>query len=46
MSVSPTLVESDSMNRVLSEDKKESLYRVVVFDESVRTVLAKPVAAT
>ena len=32
VSVSPTSVESDSMNRVLSEDKKQSLYRVVVFD--------------
>ena len=30
MSVSPTLVESDSMNRVLSEGKKQSLYRVVL----------------
>ena len=32
MSVSPVLVESDSMNMVLSEDKKQSLYRVLVFD--------------
>ena len=32
VSVSPTLVESDSMNMVLSEDKKQSLYRVLVFD--------------
>ena len=43
--VSPTLVESDSMNRVLSEDQNQSLYHVVVFDAYVRTVLAKPIAA-
>ena len=46
MSVSPTLVESDSMNRVLSEDQKTITIPRCGFDAYVRTVLAQPIAAT
>ena len=46
MSVSPTLVESDSMNMVLSEDQKAITISRCGFDAWVRTVLAKPVTAT
>ena len=41
MSVSPALVESDSMNKVLSEDQKAITILRCDFDAYVRTVLAR-----
>ena len=45
MYVSPALVESVSMNMVLSEDQKAITIPRCGFDAQVRTVLAQPVAA-
>ena len=46
MSVSPALVESDSMNRVLSKDQKAITIPCCGFNAWVRTVLAQPIEAT